>query len=285
MRDPAPPSRLQARAARDRRYRKRQAAGVMTVAVEIDAMTLDFMIATQWLAESEAGDQACDRRGAPRDGARRDAEVSIAAAAAAGRNSVTLFVTSFRHNFVTLFRDSSRGANPVGRPPIGATAMSAAERQRRRRLRQKTGDAPLRSVAEERAALDAELRQAGADVVRLEAEVAALRGALARERKQREAAEAKISKPAAPPTPTEEAQRLMAQVERLKASNGELVAKNRHLTKYYDDEITKKGGMPRATFNKVVMCLHSDREPSAAEREARSGAPQWKETRDKEARR
>lgn len=43
---------------RDRRYRKRLAAGVVTVAVEVDAVVLNFLIATRWLDESEAGDKA-----------------------------------------------------------------------------------------------------------------------------------------------------------------------------------------------------------------------------------
>ena len=91
-----------------------------------------------------------------------------------------------------------------------------AERQARWRARRAQAQA---AIAAELAELR-ELRNGGAravDVARLEAEVTALRGALARERKRREAAEAKVDKPASPPT--EDAQRLMAQVERLKASN------------------------------------------------------------------
>ena len=58
MRDPAPSSRRQARAARDKRYRARSGRGLMVVPVEIDGAMLDFLIATHWLAESEAADRA-----------------------------------------------------------------------------------------------------------------------------------------------------------------------------------------------------------------------------------
>ena len=43
---------------RDRAYRKRQAAGVMTCTVEVDGEVLNFLIATRWLGEGEVGDKA-----------------------------------------------------------------------------------------------------------------------------------------------------------------------------------------------------------------------------------
>jgi len=42
---------------RDREYRRRQAAGTMTVMVEVDHAIVDFLIETRWLLEPEAGDR------------------------------------------------------------------------------------------------------------------------------------------------------------------------------------------------------------------------------------
>jgi len=47
-----------ARARWQRAWRRRRAAGVMVVPVEIDAAVLDLLITTGWLAELEAGDKA-----------------------------------------------------------------------------------------------------------------------------------------------------------------------------------------------------------------------------------
>ena len=57
MRDPSPQRRRQAARQRDRRYRKRQAAGVMTVTIEVDAAGIDFLLRTRWLGEAESADR------------------------------------------------------------------------------------------------------------------------------------------------------------------------------------------------------------------------------------
>ena len=50
--------RRPSRPARERKrlYRQRQACGVMSVPVEIDAKTLDWLIGLEWLTEAEAAD-------------------------------------------------------------------------------------------------------------------------------------------------------------------------------------------------------------------------------------
>ena len=51
--------RRPSRPARERKrlYRQRQAAGVVTCMVEVDADVVDFLIRTEWLGEREAGDR------------------------------------------------------------------------------------------------------------------------------------------------------------------------------------------------------------------------------------
>lgn len=47
-----------AASARQRRYRARLRAGAMPIMIEIGAATITMLIATEWLAERDAGDRA-----------------------------------------------------------------------------------------------------------------------------------------------------------------------------------------------------------------------------------
>jgi hypothetical protein len=52
-----PAERRRAATARQRRYRARLKSGTMPVTVEIDATIVNMLIATEWLAERDAGDR------------------------------------------------------------------------------------------------------------------------------------------------------------------------------------------------------------------------------------
>jgi hypothetical protein len=46
------------RAERDRRYRRRQRDGVMTVTVEVDGEIINLLVRLHWLVEAETGDRS-----------------------------------------------------------------------------------------------------------------------------------------------------------------------------------------------------------------------------------
>jgi uncharacterized small protein (DUF1192 family) len=87
----------------------------------------------------------------------------------------------------------------MGRPPIGKSAMTDAERMRRYRLKHGKGKPVTKPVTKpagpDHDVLVQELAQARARIADAAAEIAVLKAELARERKQREAAEAKHLKP------------------------------------------------------------------------------------------
>ena len=137
--------------------------------------------------------------------------------------------------------------------------------------------------------------------------VAALKMALAHERKQRAAAKSqeliearaaiegllkrvreleeelvfeRLHKPAAAKTkaakPAPDDPRIAMQ------ANRQLRAKLRRMHQFYEDESSRKGIMAFSTYGKLMKCLHPDSKPSDAERSEACGLlGQWKQSADR----
>lgn len=152
----------------------------------------------------------------------------------------------------------------MGRPPIGKVAMSAAERMRLMRERQRQARAP-RSAAASDGADAAQWAQARARIADLEKQLTEARlenAGLVRALRDAKAAKPKPEKAV---TPDEAAER------RIKAATTELrnlKAKLRGLVEHY--ETSKPGVMPIATVRAIAKALHVDhrRHASTEEHEA-----------------
>jgi hypothetical protein len=154
--------------------------------------------------------------------------------------------------------------------------MTAAERMRRMRLRRDPPKPPradpLRAVTESLTArvaeLEASLRARDAHVQELAASI--------------RARDSGIAKPRAKPTPERPAAAGWEDDPRtkgLKTAIKNLKAEVAHVRKRQDNEWVKAGGIPRATFNAVVRCLHSDNQPRTQKQrdEALGLFTQWKQ--------
>jgi hypothetical protein len=127
------------------------------------------------------------------------------------------------------------------------------------------------------------MRATKEDVTKLQAEVAALKATIARERERRVMAEAKVRT-----APTTERVGEDPRIGRLQKANQELRNKNRVLDKWYKEELEKVmkrvGKMPRATFAAVISCLHPDQRKKRTEKEIDEACglfTQWKQDQDK----
>jgi predicted RNase H-like nuclease (RuvC/YqgF family) len=161
----------------------------------------------------------------------------------------------------------------MGRPPIGETAMTSAERVRRYRLKHAPVTKPVTklngtnggALANELAQAEARISALEGQLARAAAEIAELNVQSTKERKRREAAEAKAA--AMPRTEAErdtEAERVM---KRLRQQLKEARSMRRHLEDWCKKSgVPEKGGMTRATYTKLVKVLHPDGSPSEAER-------------------
>ena len=158
----------------------------------------------------------------------------------------------------------------MGRPPIGRTPMTGAERQRRRRARLARQAPPVaRARGPERIA---ELER---EVATLRAELADMAQAFRNERKRRTAPK-QVEKPA-PPTPDEERDR---QIKGLRTANANLRAKLRGIEQAYQDSIALAGGMPRKTQNAIDLALHPDRRGYATEADKDLACKLWNSWKD-----
>jgi|SRR5882724_641520 len=136
--------------------------------------------------------------------------------------------------------------------------LSNAERQARWCTKWDAEIERLRKVAAEQSEQLAEA-QREIEIVALARENAALKVALAHERKQHAAGIASLMK-----------------------ANRELRAKLRHMHQFYEDESSRKGIMAFSTYGKLMKCLHPDSKPSDAERsEACCLLGQWKQSADR----
>jgi phage shock protein A len=195
----------------------------------------------------------------------------------------------------------------MGRPPIGKTAMSGAERMRRLRAK--------RPVTKPVTKPDT------ADTAKLEARIHELEDELARERDRRESAEAKAktaahqdagaledrlkrfeienamvrkalrvaeahakklqeAKPRAPRPVMPESEA----VARLNKTIKELRSEIKHIRQWHDNEMSRKGKMPLETFRAVVRCLHPQSRGDATPKqidEACGLFMEWKKDQDK----
>jgi hypothetical protein len=126
-------------------------------------------------------------------------------------------------------------------------------------------------------------RPSGGLVSFLEESIRGLKQQLANERKLRKAAEAKLAAPASSPLTDDEKKQIK-----------EMKAKLRYMDKEYNNAlkrerdkhhaIIKKIDMKRATFNKVVRCLHPESRSHVTKSdldEACGLFTQWKKDRDK----
>src|SRR3974390_3492065 len=156
----------------------------------------------------------------------------------------------------------------MGRRPIGKVAMSGAERQRRYQGKLAEGydtgplkdhirelQAELARSAKQRADGAVTKHSTGSSTGRireLEADVRLLKDELARERKRREAAEAKAS-----PT-TERIAEFEKLLHKYSVKIDGLQAQNKRIAR-------AQGGMRVDEYNKILKVLHPDRKPSEAE--------------------
>ena len=68
----------------------------------------------------------------------------------------------------------------------------------------------------------------------------------------------------------------------LMKANRELRAKLRRMHQFYEDESSRKGIMAFSTYGKLMKCLHPDSKPSDAERSEACGLlGQWKQSADR----
>ena len=68
----------------------------------------------------------------------------------------------------------------------------------------------------------------------------------------------------------------------LMKANRELRAKLRRMHQFYEDESSRKGIMAFSTYGKLMKCLHPDSKPSDAERSEACGLlGQWKQSTDR----
>jgi len=68
----------------------------------------------------------------------------------------------------------------------------------------------------------------------------------------------------------------------LMKANRQLRAKLRHIHQFYEDESSRKGIMAFSTYGKLMKCLHPDSKPSDAERSEACGLlGQWKQSADR----
>ena len=146
----------------------------------------------------------------------------------------------------------------MGRPPIGQSAMSAAERQRRRRAKLSDDgvakpSAP--SLQDEIAALRAEL--ASERERRSQAEAAMLAQA------QRDKAAAKSTKPALPPDEVRE-----RRIKALTTENTNLKRQIRATVAEFDrrrKNLDMDRGLLNSTFRALSKCLHPDQRNNATD--------------------
>src|ERR1700730_7137005 len=105
------------------------------------------------------------------------------------------------------------------------------------------------------------------DVTKLQAEVAALKATLARERERRVMAEAKAR--TAPPN---ERAGEDPRIGRLQQANRELRTKNQELIRWHEAEMKRAGKMSLGTYKAVVKCLHPDQPPPTEKQRAEACA-------------
>jgi hypothetical protein len=169
----------------------------------------------------------------------------------------------------------------MGRPPIGKTAMTDAERMRRYRLKRAKPAAKPANIA----ALAQELAAARARIAALEAELRAVEFVAAREELRaaelgaelgaRFAPKPRPAKPRAakPPLPPDEVreQRIKAQATQIQ----NLKTKMAHMAQLYSEAIEKAGGMPRATQLTLDKALHPDTRRHMTEAQWLEAAQLW----------
>lgn len=139
----------------------------------------------------------------------------------------------------------------MGRPPIGNSAMSAAERKRRQRERHERRATPTDNST-------------AAQLAEHDAEIATLRALLAERDTLLQARDAEIAKLKAERRADEgdAIAHLEARIVRMACANNELNAKLVKLRAR-----SNKGVISRGAFNKLLRCLHTDTARSATDEE------------------
>ncbi len=152
----------------------------------------------------------------------------------------------------------------MGRPPIGKTAMTGAERVRRWRHLH-AADQPVTKVTKLEpaavarcAALERELAAAQVRIRELNHAMLAQAEAFHEEWKRRTSG--KAEKPALPPDEIRD-----RRIKALTTQVANLKLELRYTRAHSDEAIAKAGGLPRATENAIDMVLHPDQRRNATE--------------------